>query len=174
MTMPLHASKGSYIAPSSALPPPPPPTAAIVYGPTFGSWTPTEDCYFPQQIPYLRARFHHAINHVHYCYEDIRRPQKEWAAADRNHVFDFEDGMRLIVSLDAENRVEKITAIHVSASIRQNSDLAIITPLRSVDEWQTHIISHLEEISNFIGEVADRWISDPPKRVLHLWFKEIR
>jgi hypothetical protein len=138
----------------------------------FDRWNPLEHLYCPQPIDILQARFPKAIDHAHNIFEDIRKPAKEWASSDRAHVFDFEDGMRLIVSRDLADE----EFIHVSASFRPLSLISKrLSPLMSAAFFQQEIIdNYLQPISNFVGEVTDRFIGDPPKRVFHLFFKEIR
>jgi hypothetical protein len=66
----------------------------------------------PQTLDELKARFHEAVSGV-VDTDEIRRGLRPPPSREPKHVFDFDDGLRLIVSVD---RVMDEEFLHVSAS----------------------------------------------------------
>ena len=67
----------------------------------------------------LEARFAAAFEGV-YDADEIRRGDVKRPGQQRRHVFDFEDGMRMIVSRE---RMGAECVVHVSASLTEDSPL---------------------------------------------------
>lgn len=67
--------------------------------------------YIPETVDQARARFSAAIEPLF----DLEDPQCPSAGASRTHVFDFEDGLRLVISRDFHP--DTGVQIHLSASV---------------------------------------------------------
>lgn len=98
----------------------------------------------PQSLSELRHRFPAAINHYHQV-----RPGKH-----RAHVFDTEDGLRLIVSVESINGDD---VLHVSGSVESNSAVG--------QKVRKGFISEADLIGWIECRFAALWGDDPPTLV---------
>lgn len=69
----------------------------------------------PEPVDQLTARFNKALDRV----VDVCQMGKKRPGMDRTHVFDFEDGLRMIISID-DYLDEKF--LHLSGSLHKESD----------------------------------------------------
>jgi hypothetical protein len=74
----------------------------------------------PEPLERLRARYLAAIDHTHDI-GAILRAEISPPSTDAAHIFDFEDGFRLIVS--AETLSDGRRLLHLSASLAEDADL---------------------------------------------------
>ena len=74
----------------------------------------------PESIEQLQSRYRRAVDEVIKTV-DVMQGSRERPAADRRHVFDCEDGMRLIVS--REQMPDGAVGVHMSASVSSNGAL---------------------------------------------------
>lgn len=75
----------------------------------------------PEPIEVLRARFGDALRRSYGPQEIERDPEADGPGLHREHVFDFTDGLRLIVSYDHLDQSQPEPILHVSASARTGS-----------------------------------------------------
>ena len=76
----------------------------------------------PQPLEVLRARYAAAIETLYDHFRVCAGKQSKPTDKPDVHVFDSEDGLRLIISRD--RWIDGIDAVHVSASIRHGTELA--------------------------------------------------
>ena len=84
----------------------------------------------PEPEAALKARVPAALEVVYdqkvaYYNREVAKDMSKAPSGNRAHVFDFEDGLRLIISRDA---IEEEVYVHVSASLEMESPLMTFLP----------------------------------------------
>lgn len=123
--------------------------------------------YAPQPLAALRARFARAVDHIHDCVNDMARRTTR-ASAQPEHVFDFENGVRVAVSIDQENGPP---VLHVSGSIRADSEYGRQPPVQTRAAYIHLILEHFNDIDSRPGlRTPQHHQMTPGKGVVHFFF----
>lgn len=109
----------------------------------------------PEPVEKLKARYSEALKDT-YIQLDVSRGLQSRPGEHRKHVFDFYDGIRLIVSKEKSplNAGGKIL-IHYSGSVLNDGQCADID-----DTYLHHIVEHFALISGDTNEYQLRMISN--------------
>ena len=98
----------------------------------------------PESTAQLRARFPEAIKEI----QDVLAIIKDRSlrpGLKRKHVFDFQDGCRLIISIDREGLIK---LFHVSSSINLEHGMKNKLKFISQMEYTKHVINHINELEH--------------------------
>lgn len=129
----------------------------------------------PESIEALRARYHEALAPT-YLIVDERSGEWHGIGQKRKHVFDFDDGLRLIISRE-RGAIPALPAhqviIHVSASFDLGSPYIkkITDQVFSLKEMNRFVQRRFRELSADTRELVP-WALTIPKGVPHYIIKE--
>ncbi len=118
--------------------------------------------YFPEKDEQLLARFSKAFEKVYDAKKVVTDPTAERPGQNKNCIFDFEDGIRLIVSRELLNGKE---VVHFSGSVNEALykgmiiESVLLKKMENKFEYlmQQKTISHLVAFSN---KGIPHWICD--------------
>lgn len=131
--------------------------------------------YKPESIDALRARYHRALARVYplrFLFDGEDRP-----GLLRDHIFDFDDGVRLIVSRHVDDGPERTELIHVSASKHRRDakgkpipiDPATAAAQEPQDVWE--LVDHFLALSDRRGHEIEPIAITGNGRVAHFAVK---
>jgi hypothetical protein len=118
----------------------------------------------PETVEEMKNRFAPVLATL-FSIEAIEQGKCKRPGEIRDFIFDFRDGMRLIVSRE---HLEKTCHLHVSASMTPESKLTYI----SVPALRNDIIYRLKQIHDIEYEIEDVFMTKP-SGVVHLLLKDI-
>lgn len=127
-----------------------------------------------QHVEMMGMRFPFAIEKV-YSQEESDDP-KTAPALQRKHVFDFEGGLRLIVSRDDLGEKHGIL-LHVSGSVWRRDRLPNFSKNYWAADQATWMVSELNAIAQvepgFIKDQEDLVASTTTQKSVHLFFRDL-
>lgn len=116
----------------------------------------------PEKVEDLKERYPESIKEL-YIQLDVARGLRVRPGTQKENVFDFLDGVRLIISKEQEPSLRLV--IHISGSVRDNEDNAI----KLEDHHIHHIVEHFNLISSNIGALELLGISN--EKIVHLIYR---
>ena len=115
----------------------------------------------PEGMRLMKARFAEAVRKV-YELDAVEAGLEQRPGVERKHVFDFEDGMRLIVSRD---RLEGEVSLHVSVSFMPGREV-------TGREFLVSVLSRVTDMSGGKGVEGLVQVFTSEAGVVHFLFPE--
>jgi hypothetical protein len=118
----------------------------------------------PEPVIVLKQRYRDAIRDIINPRVVARDPALA-PSKKREHVFDFPDGLRLIISTD---QIDGVRTTHYSASMNPTNSYTAVT------EYVKFVIGHINEIRPDVmqGQVVSQITQ--PAGILHLFYNEMQ
>lgn len=116
----------------------------------------------PQNLEDLKVRYPKALEEL-YIQLDVKEGRRVRPGSQKECVFDFHDGIRLIISKEQEPDGRLV--IHISGSIPGDDGY----PIKLTDIHIHHLVEHYAMISGNLGALEVVGISN--ERIVHLIYR---